>query len=272
MEADLQYVENLDLTNSERPMFNVLKATLQYPANPQAKAIKFAHDINFFYESSDEDIEILWDAWYLVLDIAASIPSGHQWQDSLLQSLDILQKRDKPTFKHDGSPIWKDLPYFGEAVREKWFDPAGSGEDSEELRKLLSRWKNLNSFIARLARNGILPGIMYPIWQLRKALEEPPIRGPALECQIWVASEWILNYADSIFEEMNCKDEVDEDTARILRGGSLYKGKSPLSLERWSFWKNRFSELSANATSLGLDSAITTRISEALKSMDDIEA
>lgn len=151
-------------------------------------------------------------------------------------------------------------------------DPAGPGEETEKLRELLSRWKNLNSFVARLSSSGIAPGITYPIWQLREALEEPPLQGPAMECRIWVASEWIINYADAIFEEMNSKEEVDEDTARVLQGGTLYKGKPPLSPERWTFWRDRFTALLTGALSLGLNSVVATRISDALRSMDSIEA
>ncbi|KAI1772962.1 hypothetical protein F4818DRAFT_424505 [Hypoxylon cercidicola] len=269
MEPNLQYVEDR-VEDIEKSIFNVLKATLQYPTIPQAKAAKLAHDI-VFLDETDGSGETLWDVWFLILDMAACIPPGHEWQDSLLQSLGILCKRDQPIAKHSGAPSWKELPSFRMCVREKWLDPAGTGEETEELLEEFSRWKNLNSFVARLPSHGFIPGINFPVWQLREALEEPPVEGRALECQIWVATEWIINCADILFDEMNSKEEPDKDTARAFRGGSLYDGRPPFSLERWAFWKTRFSELSANATSLGLDSATIARISDALKSMDSVK-
>lgn len=65
--------------------------------------------------------------------------------------------------------------------------------------------------------------------------------------------------------------ELDESTVRSLRTGPLCDDKPPLSVERCEFWKERFSELAADAGSLGLDSAITGRISDFLKSMDAVK-
>lgn len=92
-----------------------------------------------------------------------------------------------------------------------------------------------------------------------------------MECRVWVASEWIIHCAGPIFQDMNSKEEPDESTARSLRTGPLCNDKQPLSVERWEFWKKRFSELAADAGSLGFDGALTVRISNALKSMDAVK-
>lgn len=97
MDVDLQSIEKIDLRYSERAIFNVLKATLQYPATPQAKCSKLADDIEFCCGSREEGVnvnEILWELWSLVIDIASCVPPGHSWQDILLQSVDILRRRD----------------------------------------------------------------------------------------------------------------------------------------------------------------------------------
>lgn len=97
MDVNLQSLENIDFSHSERAIFNILKATLQYPANPQAKGAKLANDITFFFKSPEEDdcIEnILWEVWAVIIDIACCIPSGHLWQESLVQSLNSLRQRD----------------------------------------------------------------------------------------------------------------------------------------------------------------------------------
>lgn len=97
MEIDLQPVEEIDFTNSERAIFNVLKATLQYPANPQTKGLKLADDIDFFCKSAEGEgavSAILWDVWGVIVEIVSRIPPGHPWQTSLVQSLDTLRRRD----------------------------------------------------------------------------------------------------------------------------------------------------------------------------------
>ena len=131
------------------------------------------------------------------------------------------------------------------------------------------KWKSLNSFVARLTRTGFAPWINFPIWQLRTALEEPPTEGPAMECKVWVATEWLIQCADLIFEDMNSEEELDESTARSLGTGSLWPDKPPRSRERWQFWEKRFSELAADTGRLGLDRAITGRITAALNSMNE---
>lgn len=104
MDVSLQSVEDVNFADSERAIFNVLKATLQYPANPQAKCAKLADDINFFCISREKDVdvgEILWEVWSVVIDIVYCIPSGHLWQDSLVQSLDSLRQRDGAILEYD---------------------------------------------------------------------------------------------------------------------------------------------------------------------------
>ncbi len=89
----LQPAEDLELTPIQGAIFNVLKATLQYPAKAQAKGIKLADDIDFFSKSTEGGTG-LWEIWDVVLEIACCIPPGHPWQDSLLQALDNLRRRE----------------------------------------------------------------------------------------------------------------------------------------------------------------------------------
>lgn len=104
MEINLQPVKEIDFTNSERGIFNVLKATLQYTANPQIKGLKLADDINFFCKSVEGEgavSAILWDVWGVIVEIVSRIPPGHPWQVSLVQSLDTLRRRDGSASAHN---------------------------------------------------------------------------------------------------------------------------------------------------------------------------
>ena len=143
-------------------------------------------------------------------------------------------------------------------------DPSVAGDD-------YSKWKNLNSFVARLTRTDFSPWLNLPIWVLREALEETPVKGPEMECRIWVVSEWIIHAANSLFEYMSVEDELDESSTRALATSHLCSNVKPLSIERWEFWKRRLSELAVDVGTQGLDSALTARISDALKTMNAVE-
>lgn len=93
MEINLRFAQYKTFTELGRAIFNVLKATLQYPAEPQTKALKLADDIKFFHESAHETSDADWVTWCVVLDIACCIPPDRPWQDSLVQSLDTLRQR-----------------------------------------------------------------------------------------------------------------------------------------------------------------------------------
>lgn len=164
-----------------------------------------------------------------------------------------------------------------------WLDATDVGEQlsDEEIKKYseesiedFKKWENLNSFMAGLTSKTFAPWLNLPIWQLRSALEETPKKQKSLmACRLWVATEWILQCADVIFLEISEKKELDKSAARALATGSLCDNDNlppPLSVERWNFWKQRFSEIAANAENLRLDSSITGRISQALKRMNEV--
>jgi hypothetical protein len=149
--VSLKFVEDLDLTALERPIFNVLKATLHYPADAHNKGRKLADDIDFFNRVAKPGNELC-DVWVVLLDIVCCIPPEHSWQESLLQCLDNLRQREGPVegyyfpnaeVRDDDCPspfrasagslirpdpvlecwqvtLWKNLPDFSSCVREKW--------------------------------------------------------------------------------------------------------------------------------------------------------
>ncbi|KAI0105630.1 hypothetical protein F4776DRAFT_474283 [Hypoxylon sp. NC0597] len=272
MEVNLDSVEHgTHFTASERPIFNVLKATLQYPGNQQAKIEKLTNDIIFFCKSSSYGSGILWNVWSVVIEIILYIPPDHPWQECFIQCLSSLRQRDDTISSYDQPSQtdlpWADLPNLSYCMREKWLDPT---DDDEALDEEVAKWKNLNSFVARVTATGFAPWLTFPFWQLRTALEEPPVKGLAMNCRLWVACEWVIHCAGIISEEMNSIKDLDESLARSLSGGSLYDGKELLGTERWEFWKRRFSEINADAGKLGLDTAVTKKVVDALKKMDEI--
>lgn len=94
-DVDLQSLET-ELKDYDRPIFDVFKASLQYPINTTLKAARLAEDITFFFTSREEGFclaALTWRVWSLLLDLVSRIPAGHPWQDSFLQALQILMQR-----------------------------------------------------------------------------------------------------------------------------------------------------------------------------------
>ncbi|KAH8197386.1 hypothetical protein TruAng_008445 [Truncatella angustata] len=276
MAVSFQSVEDSDLSEAEAPIFNVLRATLQYPADPQLKGVKLADDLSFFFKA-EGTAEIGWDVWRVFIEVVSCIPHNHSWQESLLHALNHLRQRDTPVSdspdEHVNTQVpalWKELPYLAWTMREQWNDPFDIGEGLPEK---ISQWKNLNSFVARLTSAGFAPWLTFPIWQLREALETPPVKGAQMDCRLWVASEWVVHCAGLLFEISNSKEEFDNDTTRALQPGSLYNDAQikVWSAERWSLWKKRFSEIIEEAETLNLDTTTTDHISEAQKSMAKVD-
>ena len=129
--------------------------------------------------------------------------------------------------------------------------------------------KNFNSFVARLmTSDDQLKATSYPIWKLREALEQEPCEnGPKMESEVWMAADWIVYGKKLIFDLM--KEGHEED--RAYRTGPLCENIPQFSMERWSFWKKRFSELAASGDDVGIGAACIERIAEALKCMDTAE-
>ncbi|KAI2778797.1 hypothetical protein F4815DRAFT_476678 [Daldinia loculata] len=269
MEVNFQFAET-NLTPCERSMLNVLKATLQYPVDSPLKATKLCSDIQFFCNSQQENTASgghLWEIWSVVIEMVQYISPDHPWQDVLVQCLGNLRRQEGHVPKH-GAYMWKDLPDLAMRLRENWNDPTETGE---ELPEEFIKWKNLNSFVARITSTDFAPWLVFPIWQLTMALEEPPVAGGAMECRVWVATEWIIHCAAVLFEEMNSTEQLDDSTARAFMTGPLCDTEEPLSIKRWNFWKRRLLELSTDTGDLALSGEARDRISNALESMDYTE-
>lgn len=71
-----------------------------------------------------------------------------------------------------------------------------------------------------------------------------------------------------LYDEVRKNVELDEHDVRALAPGSLFEGGSPgFSQQRWTFWKKRLQELSAEA-----GAKAKTRTQKALEVMESLEA
>jgi hypothetical protein len=125
----------------------------------------------------------------------------------------------------------------------------------------------LNSFIVKVVGSDLGASKIFSIWQLRTALEEPPVEGNAMECRLWVATEWLIHCAKIIFDDLTLDGEVDTNTDRSRRLGPLCPKVGELSLDRWNFWKSRITALTRDLDSLGVSSSVAGRLSAAMQQM-----
>lgn len=90
-------ISNPGFTDRGGPaMFDLLRSTLTFPADVEAKGAKLASDIEFIRNSSQEDLVLNMDIWSIFLYMAQCVPLDHPWQDALLVALTKLRLKGGP--------------------------------------------------------------------------------------------------------------------------------------------------------------------------------
>ncbi|KAF3065045.1 hypothetical protein GL218_01775 [Daldinia childiae] len=107
------------------------------------------------------------------------------------------------------------------------------GEELPEA--FIVKWKNLNSFVARITSTDFAPWLVFPIWRLTMVLEEPPVAGSAMEWRAWVETDWIIRCVAVLFKEMNSIEQLDGSTACAFMTGPPCDTEEPLGMKRWNF-------------------------------------
>ncbi|CAJ2511136.1 Uu.00g067610.m01.CDS01 [Anthostomella pinea] len=270
-----QSLEAEDLLEEEKPIFDVLKASLHYPSTPNVLAQRLADDIVFFCRSAreDEDYEaILTLVWDMAFDMISCIPSDHEWQDVWVNALEFLRVREDLPPRDENMPdgvSWHELPLLLRQQRAR-LDKACFDDQT--------KWRNLNSFSARLYASGVTETSWYPVVELRGTVEKYASSASVPEAALWVATEWVIRCPDRIFRFLQQADEPEgEMPERVWGLGDAWAGKEDvglLSVERWNLWKKWFSEKKeklSEADSGTVDSATLGRVSEALEKMCEAE-
>jgi hypothetical protein len=140
-------------------------------------------------------------------------------------------------------------------------------DDLSEIK--LTQWVNKNAFFARLFSSKILQkaGAQYAIWTLRDTLEEEEFKLAELwESHVAASGQWIMLAGKPLFDlsRVNAKDEAFEG---MTKPGKLFLGPPGLSLERWSFWKSQFQQVSIKVNSTEVKSLAM----QVANQMDEIE-
>ncbi|GES64670.1 hypothetical protein ATEIFO6365_0009015900 [Aspergillus terreus] len=234
-------------SNNGARLFESLAAYLQPSSTTPAATI--ADEINQSalsqLGSAEPDIEpFLWEIWKLFITIARQIPPDHPSQDRLVDVVQAL----------GDTRLWTDLPLLGPSMREAWTSPTSVSENPTE--EATAAWVSLNAFAARLFTLDSISWPNFAVWTLRSALEEE-LPGRKLECDVKAAAQWIVRCGSTIFRHTATAIET-----KSFRGGSLYNGPPCISMERWTFWKQRFGEISASEESLRETCLMATNVME----------
>jgi len=150
--------------------------------------------------------------------------------------------------------------------------------DGDDDNYTLSQWLNLNSFVARLFASGVIAYENFPLWQLRKGLEDDDLaaeaKGAAACCcssaeaadnnRVAVACEWIIRAGPALLRLcLLDRQDLDEALRGSARVGDLFRGGCPgFNLERWVFWKKRLEELRST-----VGAGVVSSVEEAIESM-----
>jgi len=148
-------------------------------------------------------------------------------------------------------------------------DPTFEWHPEEEDNYTLGQWRNLNSFVARLFGSGVIVWENFPIWQLRKGLEDDLTQAKgdcspadAVDNRVAVASEWLIHAGPALLQLcLLDRQDLDEDLRRSARVGVHFHGHPGFNLERWGFWKRRLEELHSTG------SGVAPSVEQAIESM-----
>lgn len=118
-------------------------------------------------------------------------------------------------------------------------------QDNEPLpQSLFDFWKNTNSFASHIVGDGFTEPLDLAFWELHESLENSSIQGPLLDCQAWVAAEWLINCSEPLLNKLTSGEVLSTGESQSLKTGDLYGNDlAPLSLQRWNFWEKRLGEL-----------------------------
>ncbi|QYS95712.1 hypothetical protein H0G86_002988 [Trichoderma simmonsii] len=198
----------------------------------------------------NEDAEgFLWSLWSLLADVAKRIPLDDPRLQHLVKILKALNAKQTGSVEIWGSQheLWADMPLFGAVMREEWNASPDFDNKPDQATKI-AQWLSLNSFAARLLGASVSDWTNFAIWELRDGLEEQLSTDEARDTHLITASEWITQAGQVLYKETKNSVELDSQATQALSPGSLIDGtKSGFNEERWSFWKQRLEELSANA-------------------------
>ncbi|KAL1853096.1 hypothetical protein Daus18300_011924 [Diaporthe australafricana] len=291
MDIDLEEIDTCQLSASGCVFRTVLLETLPSSKLPdwQTKSQLIADSVVRLYTSgsSGETLtSILWNFWAVVFQAIGLIPHDHPWQDILTDATLSLRQRtepiDEPDLYGQDRLKWEDLLELEMHMLDMRQDPITCFGD-QAPRNVVMEFHNLTSFAARLSRAGFAVWPSSSTGEISMALEWPPESRPEsgfkFDSRLWIATEWLLRSADSVYTAF-CDHEDEWPTPReLLKEGlatwlcPLEEGTCedeipPLNVRRWQLWRQRLVEIERSWPEWDLKDTTAERILHAVREMD----
>ncbi|KAJ3952817.1 hypothetical protein N0V92_010731 [Colletotrichum tropicale] len=108
----------------------------------------------------------MWAFWDFYVLTVSCVPYRHIGQRLLTDVVLELERIGQTE-----NPQWKDLPEFGQTLRENFNDPTDDDITGNEM-YTLEQWLNFNSWLARLVGSGPQRGMNLVLWSVAFGLEE----------------------------------------------------------------------------------------------------
>ncbi|KAF1345685.1 hypothetical protein BDV97DRAFT_26388 [Delphinella strobiligena] len=122
----------------------------------------------------------------------------------------------------------------------------------------MKRWRNYNSFEARLLAKDICNCSLHGLWAFRMALEDPTYYWGPAELLLDVAIDWLEIAGDKL---LTSNEEWDPSSP----GDDSWSGYPGFCAERWNLWARRLDEASGN---VALNAEVRTRADWAARTID----
>ncbi|KAK4653969.1 hypothetical protein QC762_510247 [Podospora pseudocomata] len=279
---DLQVLKEPSMPQGEADVLDTLAKALNSSDDSAVVAVNLEDELRQLIASSKSTKAadtLLWNLWVMLFEVVRIVPIEHPWHAALAAGMNNLRSRGGLVVELEDCTLnWADLPDLSMYVFDKWFDPTELDDYTSED---IDAWKRWNSFASQLLNEEYMNWIIFPYWELRSALEFPPPEDPTIfECRLWVATQWLTQCAELVYNEMTCGVDLEEKTKSAIKPGPLCEGVYPRSLQRWEFWRGRLEAL-AGEKGLGketdsgdggagrtIPSASLSRIQQAINTMD----
>ncbi|KAK4182289.1 hypothetical protein QBC35DRAFT_457446 [Podospora australis] len=212
---DLSFIENeISDWREGREIFDLLITIFEFNLHPEAMAVHLAYTIYFYFQRAPADRldEMMSNTWVVVLTFAQCIPPQHPWQYSLAKAVSKLHGVPGPVSDNAVDPekvLWEDLPHFENCLREIWNEaPTYDGTESPQL---LTRFRNLNSFLSRVLENEFYQCIDIPYTQMQNAMNQHVSRewSAAFQSRLWDVTEWVLHCGKVLLDGIIIGERVD---------------------------------------------------------------
>ncbi|KAG4279738.1 hypothetical protein FPRO06_11072 [Fusarium proliferatum] len=177
--------------------------------------------------------------WDIAFQIAVQLDYQTQQMQKFISLIKALRGLPSTAILEDGRRLWQDLPDLSLFFTERWNQAAITNQATIPP-ETIQHWINLNGLAAYLTIENLYGGWYRALESIKLGLENGSRREAQtiIECFAQAAAPWFILSSQQIYHM--CRENALQDSS--IRG-KLWKGRPGFNLERWAFWRLRFTEL-----------------------------